>query len=257
MARRRKKDPTFVDLAMQLALGCAFLLAFNVTFSKYGTSIGGAWLNPLLVFIIVVLAVSIGFRTVYVQEKLKKANINEIDKMSGTMFERYLEQFFKRQGWNVKRTGGKGDYGADLILSSAKKNVVIQAKRWKKNVGYEAIQQAYTSKDVYGCAEAWVITNSGFTEQARDGAKRLGIKLWDREVLIEKMANVNAAQTIKVNEHESVEKVAASTISALYGQEDDLFVCARCGKPVTNKVKEYCLSNQRRFNGRIYCYGHQ
>jgi restriction system protein len=161
---------------MQLALGCAFVLTFNLTFNKYGSTIGGAWLNPLLIFIIIVLSTSIGLRIYYVQEKLKKANIHEIDKMSGTMFERYLEQFFKRQVWQVKRTGGKGDYGADLILSSATKKVVIQAKRWKKNVGYEAIQQDYTSKDVYKCQEAMVITNNGFTEQAKDGAKRLGVK---------------------------------------------------------------------------------
>jgi restriction system protein len=257
LARRRKKDPTFVDLAMQLAVGCAFLLAYNITFSKYGASLGGAWLNPLLVIIIIMLAVSIGFRIYYVQEKLKKANIHEIDKMSGTMFERYLEQFFKRQGWQVKRTGGKGDYGADLILSSATKKVVVQAKRWKKNVGYEAIQQSYTSKDVYGCHEAWVITNSSFTEQARDGAKRLGVKLWDREVLIEQMANVNAAQTIAVKEPEQVDQNATAPLSANHKQDEDLFVCARCGKPVTNKVKEYCLSNPKRFNGRIYCYDHQ
>lgn len=257
MARRRKKDPTFVELAMQVAFGCAFLLAFNITFSKYGTSIGGAWLNPLLVVIIVLLAASIGFRIYYVQEKLKKANIHEIDKMSGTMFEHYLEQFFKRQGWQVKRTGGKGDYGADLILTSATKKVVIQAKRWKKSVGYEAIQQAHTSKDIYGCAEAWVITNSGFTEQARDGAKRLGVKLWDREVLVEQMANVNAAQNLAVKEPEHIGVKSAAALIPIHKQDDDLFLCARCGKPVTNKVKDYCLSNPKRFNGRIYCYDHQ
>ncbi|MGO4542312.1 restriction endonuclease [Paenibacillus sp. 2TAB19] len=257
MARRRKKEPTIVELAMQLAIGCAFILAFNLTFSKYGASLGGSWLNPLLIIIIIALATSIGFRIVYVQEKLKRANINEIDKMSGTMFERYLEQFFKRQGWQVKRTGGRGDYGADLILSSATKKVIIQAKRWKKNVGYEAIQQAYTSKDVYGCDEAWVITNSGFTEQAKDGAKRLRVKLWDREVLIEQMAKVNAVQTINVNLEEAANEVAATSIHASKKHTDDLFVCARCGKPVTNKVKDYCLSNPKRYNGRIYCYDHQ
>lgn len=257
LARKRKKEPTFVEFAVQLAIGCAFILAFNLTFSKYGASLGGTWLNPLLIIIIIALATSISFRIVYVQEKLKKANINEIDKMSGKMFERYLEQFFKRQGWQVKRTGGKGDYGADLILSSATKKVVIQAKRWKKNVGYEAVQQAYTSKDVYGCAEAWVITNSGFTEQAKDGANRLGVKLWDRDVLIEQMAKVNAEQTLKVNEQEIVDEVAASTVPASNKHEDDLFICARCGKSVTNKVKEYCLSNPKKFKGRIYCYDHQ
>jgi len=258
LARRRKKEATFVELALQLAVGCAFLLAFNLTFSKYGVSFGGAWLNPLLIIIIIALSISIGLRIFYIQEKLKKANINQIDKMSGTMFERYLEQFFKRKGWNVKRTGGKGDYGADLILSSAKKKVVIQAKRWKKNVGYEAIQQAYTSKDIYGCAEAWVITNSGFTEQARDGAKRLGVILWDREILIGQMANVNAAQTLKLSEQEPDNEIAASALLPSSSKhEDDLFVCAKCGKPITNKAKEYCLSNRRRFNGRIYCYEHQ
>lgn len=257
MARRRKREPSIVELATQLILICAFILAFNLTFSKYGASLGGSWLNPLLIVVIVVLTISIALRIAYVQEKLKKANINEIDKMSGTMFERYLEQFFKRQGWQVKRTGGKGDYGADLILSSATKKVVIQAKRWKKNVGYEAIQQAYTSKDVYSCAEAWVITNSGFTAQARDGANRLGVKLWDREVLIEKMSKANAAQTIKVTDLEPVIEVMLSNVVAPSNADADLYICARCGKPVTNKVKEYCLSNPKRFNGRIYCYDHQ
>lgn len=257
MARRRKKEPSLVELAMQLAIGCALVLTFNLTFSKYGTSIGGTWLNPLLIIIIISLAITIGLRIAYIQEKLKKANINEIDKMSGTMFEQYLEQFFKRQGWQVKRTGGKGDFGADLILSSTAKKVVIQAKRWKKNVGYEAIQQVYTSKSVYNCQEAWVITNSGFTEQARDGAKRLGVKLWDRDVLIEKMSKVNASQTIKVIEQEQAYPITTSTVAVPIKQEDDLFVCARCGKPVTNKVKEYCLSNPKCFNKRIYCYDHQ
>jgi len=73
--------------------------------------------------------------------------------MSGSTFEQYLELFYKKQGWQVKRTGGKGDYGADIILISANKKVVVQAKRWQKNVSYKAIQQAYTTKDVYKCDE--------------------------------------------------------------------------------------------------------
>ncbi|MEC0093219.1 hypothetical protein [Paenibacillus macquariensis] len=51
-----------------------------------------------MITIVIVLATAIGVRIFYIQEKLKKANINEIDKMSGTMFKCYLELFFKRQG---------------------------------------------------------------------------------------------------------------------------------------------------------------
>ena len=32
--------------------------------------------------------------------------------------------------------------------------------------------------------------------------------------------------------------------------------CVICNKPVSDKVKSYCLSNPK-FNGNIYCYEHQ
>lgn len=37
----------------------------------------------------------------------------------------------------------------------------------------------------------------------------------------------------------------------------DLSKCKTCGKEVSEKVKEYCISNKKRFNGQIYCYEHQ
>ncbi|MDQ0875000.1 restriction system protein [Paenibacillus sp. V4I3] len=261
MARRRRKKQTFEDMIIEILfkslIGCVFFVVFNIGFmGKYAQPIGGSFLNVVLIILIVVLAISLGIYLASIKAKLQRANINEIDNMSGTMFERYLEQFFKRQGWEVKRTGGQGDYGADLILKSATKKVIVQAKRWKQNVGYEAIQQAYSAKDVYKATEAWVITNSRFTEQARDGAKRLGIKLWDRDVLIEQMAGVNASQTIKVSEQEqqivtTIREVAATS----YDENNN--VCASCSKPVTQKVKDYCLANPKRFNNQILCYEHQ
>ncbi|OMD48468.1 hypothetical protein BSK61_24460 [Paenibacillus odorifer] len=81
--------------------------------------------------------------------------------------------------------------------------------------------------------------------------------MWDREVLIDKMSKVNAAQTIAVSDQEPVIEVMMSVVVSPSNVEDDLYICARCGKPVTHKVKEYCLSNTKRFKGRIYCYDHQ
>lgn len=34
-------------------------------------------------------------------------------------------------------------------------------------------------------------------------------------------------------------------------------VCASCGKPVSEKVLNYCRANSKRLNGRIFCYDHQ
>jgi restriction system protein len=276
MARRRKKqifDDMMVELAMKLIGGSTVLLIMNIVFfNKNGLNLFGAWLNPLLILIIIVASAGLGIHFANIKLKLERANINEIDQMSGGTFERYLEQFFKKRGWKVQRTGGQGDYGADLILESATKKVVVQAKRWKQNVGYEAIQQAYTSKDIYKAHEAWVITNSYFTEQARDGAKKLNVTLWDRDVLIEQMANANAIATIKVPSQEEVAVSALEEVAVTVEEvkEEPVIqasnqlnlkqiqsVCSVCRKPVLEKVKMYCLTNSSRFQGKIYCYDHQ
>ncbi|MEK5174570.1 hypothetical protein NST63_15365 [Heyndrickxia sp. FSL W8-0496] len=34
-------------------------------------------------------------------------------------------------------------------------------------------------------------------------------------------------------------------------------VCKTCGKEVSEKVKQFCLSNEKPFNGSVYCYEHQ
>ncbi|MEK5174573.1 nuclease-related domain-containing protein [Heyndrickxia sp. FSL W8-0496] len=34
-------------------------------------------------------------------------------------------------------------------------------------------------------------------------------------------------------------------------------VCKTCGKEVSEKVKQFCLSNEKPFNGNVYCYEHQ
>lgn len=63
---------------------------------------------------------------------------------------------------------------------------------------------------------------------------------------------------LKVNEQVPIDNIVPETTDKAYSQlDDDLFVCDRCGKPVTNKVKDYCLSNTHRFCGKIYCYDHQ
>jgi restriction system protein len=33
--------------------------------------------------------------------------------------------------------------------------------------------------------------------------------------------------------------------------------CARCGEPVSKRVRDYCLARPKRFAGLVYCYDHQ
>ncbi|MFK9092798.1 restriction endonuclease [Bacillus salipaludis] len=43
-------------------------------------------------------------------------------------------------------TSVTGDYGADLVLSTTDKKIVVQAKRYNKKVGLKAVQEIVSAK---------------------------------------------------------------------------------------------------------------
>lgn len=115
--------------------------------------------------------------------KLKKSGILQVDKMSGREFEQYLHIMLKDK-YDVRLTPATGDFGADLILKAKDKKIIVQAKRYKKNVGVKAVQEIAAAKNYYNADECWVITNSFFTEQAKTLANSNQVRLIDRKQLI-------------------------------------------------------------------------
>ncbi|WP_226036119.1 restriction endonuclease [Aquibacillus saliphilus] len=116
--------------------------------------------------------------------RLRKSGILEIDKMPGRKFEEYLKPLLKARGYYVQLTPASGDYGADLILSTKGKKIIVQAKRYKKNVGIKAIQEIVSAKSYYKADECWVITNRFFTEQGKILAASNQVRLVDRKQLM-------------------------------------------------------------------------
>jgi restriction system protein len=118
------------------------------------------------------------------ERRLARSGISEIDTMDGVLFERRLAHLFKSRGYRVDQTRAHGDYGADLVLEKDGTRTVVQAKRWTKNVGVKAVQEAVAAKPMYGCDHAMVVTNRYFTEQARRLANANGVRLWNRDELV-------------------------------------------------------------------------
>lgn len=121
-----------------------------------------------------------------------KSGIKEIDMMSGYEFEEYLKALFKRLGYKAVVTKKSGDYGADLVLKGGKR-IVVQAKRYRKknNVGINAVREVYGAKAYYEADEAWVVTNSYYTRQANELARKCEVKLLNRDKLQEFIVQVN------------------------------------------------------------------
>jgi restriction system protein len=99
------------------------------------------------------------------------------------------------------------------------------------------------AKGKYGCSEAMVVTNSYYTRQAEELARANGVKLWNRKDLADAL--------LSVKQEVSIETEVAAAI------DDDQDLCAICGKPVSEKVKQYCLINLEKFGGKTHCYEHQ
>lgn len=134
---------------------------------------------------------SIGFFCVFIilfctRKKKRKSALNiNFDSMSGHEFERFCASLLKNNGFKkVKVTQGSGDHGVDILAEFNGNKYAIQCKRYEKNVGNKAIQEIFSGKAIYGADVAVVLTNSYFTEQAKNDAKKLGVYLWDRKKLI-------------------------------------------------------------------------
>jgi restriction system protein len=154
-----------------------------------------------LVFILLLFVGAAIFFISLKHESFKYSGIEEIDKMDGRTFENYLGSLFKYHGYNVVITQVSGDYGADLIIEKDGRKIVVQAKRYNKNVGIAAIQQVHAAIAFYKANEAWVVTNSGYTEAAHRLAKSNKVRLIGRDELIEMSLQMNkraALETTKV-----------------------------------------------------------
>jgi restriction system protein len=207
--------------------------------------------------------------------RLRRAGIFEIDRMTGAMFEERLAVLFRSLGYRAEIVGSSGgDYGGDLIVAKDRIKTVVQAKCWKKNVGVKAVQEAVGALGYYGADTAMVVTNARFTKQAQELARKNKVKLWGRDELVEALLNapkgkpsrVPVAPTSEAVKPPSqpavvsppsiasaavVEQPIATVASAAEG------FCARCGEPVSAKVRDYCLAHPDRFKGIVYCYTDQ
>ena len=108
-------------------------------------------------------------------------SMGKIDRLSGEAFEEYLYVQFKRLGYRVRFTEASHDYGADLILKKRGKRIVVQAKRYDRNIGIAAVQEAVASVAYYEADQAMVVTNQFFTKSAWNLARQNDVILWTRE----------------------------------------------------------------------------
>jgi restriction system protein len=184
LARRSKKQQKKIE---ELLTGILVMIALGSYLYTNSIAITG-----LIVGLSITLIVTF---TIYKgrleREKLKKSGMHVIDKMDGIQFEDYLKELFKSRGYIVEGTKASGDFGVDLILKNKEKKIAVQAKRYSKNVGIKAVQEVSSAMKYYSVQESWVVTNSYYTAAAEKLALTNGVRLIDRDELIDIILKMN------------------------------------------------------------------
>ncbi|WP_214828466.1 restriction endonuclease [Exiguobacterium algae] len=130
------------------------------------------------------IGVTILLGVIWLLWKVRLSTIDRIDRMDGRDFELFLEELFTALGYKVTVTPASRDFGADLLLETPDGwSIAVQAKRYEKVVGLEAVQQIAAAVPYYEVHEGWVVTNSTFTDGAYELAAPNQVRLIARTEL--------------------------------------------------------------------------
>ncbi|MGG5340947.1 restriction endonuclease [Enterococcus sp. AZ192] len=123
-------------------------------------------------------------------ERNKNYQLSDIDAMSGEKFEHYFANLLRKSNYQrVNVTQYQGDQGIDVLAHNDDRKIGYQCKRYKRNVGNKAVQEAHAGKSYYELDEVYVVTNSYFTKPAKELAHKTGVHLIDRDELYKMMKN--------------------------------------------------------------------
>ncbi len=116
----------------------------------------------------------------------------DVDRMPGIAFESLLARIYEAMGYDVTLTKAAGDQGADLVMKRFSETTVVQAKRYSGTVGNKAIQEVIAARSFYNCEKAIVVTNSRYTDAAKELAHRAAVELVGRGELQQMVDALNA-----------------------------------------------------------------
>ncbi len=157
----------------------------------------------------------------------------QLRELSPEGFEEWSGKRLRDLGYTVRRTGGQGDHGVDLIATKDGVEAVVQCKRYagKRAVGEPEIRDLFGVMHHHAAPEAILITAGWFTPQAREWAKGKPIQLWDVAHLSQAFATPSTATAVAF--------APASLARA----------CPRCGSALAAR------RNRRDGSGFIGCSG--
>jgi restriction system protein len=187
MARRRRSKESIEGLVAQFL----YLVALMAWFASYGWWKSSPWLIAVAFISIAVggfgiFAIIFSIRQAHHEEQQRALKTkNHWQRLSPSGFEKHVADLFRAKGYEAKVSGKTGDGGVDIQLRQNERKAIVQCKRYEKNVGVKVVREFCSVASQNAADEAFLVTSSGYTVEARKWAKKEPIILIDGDELIE------------------------------------------------------------------------
>ena len=107
--------------------------------------------------------------------------------MTPSQFEAYVAyRLFERRGYRVNNVRDTKDGGIDIVVTDEwGQQAIVQCKRYRGTVGAPIVRDLYGTMIHSGVGYAYLVTNSNFSDEARQWAAGKPIELIDGRRLVE------------------------------------------------------------------------
>lgn len=118
----------------------------------------------------------------------------------GVKFEECVEKILAARGYKTQRrvrVKGKKQvaHEIDVLARKGKRVIIVECKNWKAPVGKEVVMKLESVLRDLGAGYVGIIASyAGFTSDARAFAERSGIRLWERDYLVEEYFKVEVGR---------------------------------------------------------------
>lgn len=200
---------------------------------------------PLLIWVL---------RRIAEENRKERAGLSNLGALTNDQFDAYIKDLFERLGYEVSPAGGRESLGVDWILLDPHSiRTALQTRRWRQDVGPEAVEQIVGGAVYHRCDERLVVTTATFTNEARRLGRQTETRLWTLPELAGAMDSIRKGLPFLLPERRPgseplAEPEPAGSPAAPVGppasagqvaaasQPENVIPCPRCGRPMVRRA---------------------
>jgi len=112
--------------------------------------------------------------------------------LSNEEFVRIIVWIFEEFGYEVQPEGYKTDAGFQFIIRKENEKIAVQARKYSTDykLTETIVDLSENTRFTYECNRSIVIATTFFTSQAIDYAEKLGVELWNLDVIAKKIETI-------------------------------------------------------------------